>query len=473
MKLWAGRFTKSTDESVEAYTASIDFDRTLVEYDIKGSLAHAAMLGRCGIVSDEESKELRRGLVAVLDRVRKGSVQFSVKDEDVHMGVERLLKEEIGPLAGKLHTARSRNDQVGLDMRLYLRERSLEIIGLLLGLTDTLLEQAKKNLDTILPGYTHLQRAQPVLFAHHLGAYLGMFERDLARLRDGWPRINNLPLGAGALAGTTFPIDRASVAAELAFDSVYGNSMDAVSDRDFVVEFLSTAALSMAHFSRLSEELIIWSSTEFAFVELDDAFCTGSSIMPQKKNPDVAELARGKTGRVYGSLFGMLTILKGLPLTYNRDLQEDKEGMFDAVETLAGTAALFAPMIATMKVKREEMREAAAKDYSNATDLADYLAKKGMPFREAHAVAGRAVLYGIDKGKFLGELTLEEYRTLSDLIGNDIYQAIEISTVVNARTSLGGTGRSQVERQLAKVAVKLEDHRRWQAETAKRIGQRG
>ncbi|WP_017815483.1 argininosuccinate lyase [Paenibacillus shenyangensis] len=460
-KLWGGRFTKQTNHLVEEYTASIHFDKALAEEDIQGSLAHVTMLGKCGIVPAEDVETIKAGLNKVLSKIQAGEVQFSVSDEDIHMNIEKHLIEEIGAVGGKLHTGRSRNDQVATDMHLYLRKRVVELVGLLHALQESLITQAKSNMDTIVPGYTHLQRAQPILFPHHLMAYVSMFERDIDRLKDSYKRINVLPLGAGALAGTTFPIDRHFVAEQLGFDAVYENSLDAVSDRDFIVEFLSGASLIMTHLSRLSEELVLWSSTEFNFVELDDAFCTGSSIMPQKKNPDVAELVRGKTGRVYGNLIGLLTVLKSLPLAYNKDMQEDKEGMFDTVATLEGALQLFAPMIATMKVNTSRMREAVNKDFSNATDIADFLVGKGLPFRQAHEVIGKTVLYCIQEGKYLLDLTLDEFQNFSPLFDDTIYQVLQPETVVNARNVYGGTATVQVEQAIERAGGKLQHTAQW------------
>jgi len=448
MKLWGGRFTKATDKLVEEYTASIFFDQQLAKEDINGSLAHVTMLGKCDILPQEDVNVIKAGLKKVAAKIENGEVEFTVANEDIHMNIEKLLIEEVGPVGGKLHTGRSRNDQVALDMHLYLRDQVIELVDLISRLQNSLIEQAKDNVDTVLPGYTHLQRAQPILFAHHLMAYVAMLQRDAERLMDSWKRINVLPLGAGALAGTTFPIDREYVAELLKFDRVYMNSLDAVSDRDFIVEFLSGSALLMTHLSRLCEELVLWSSNEFAFVELDDAFCTGSSIMPQKKNPDVPELVRGKTGRVYGNLVGLLTVLKALPLAYNKDMQEDKEGMFDTVKTLHGALSLFIPMIATMKVRKENMRKAVTQDFSNATDLADYLVNKGLPFRQAHEVVGKTVLYCIQQNKYLLDLDLTEYKQFSPLFEEDIYAALDIDQVVNARDVLGGTAKPQVIKQI-------------------------
>ncbi|WP_340082650.1 argininosuccinate lyase [Terribacillus sp. FSL K6-0262] len=469
MKLWGGRFTKPTNELVDAYTSSIGFDQKLAEYDIQGSLAHVAMLGKCGIIERDEAETIAEGLKQVLHKIQAGEATLTQADEDIHMNVERLLIDHIGPVGGKLHTGRSRNDQVALDMRLYLREAIVDIIGLLGAVQTALTEQAKQHLDTILPGYTHLQRAQPVLFGHHLMAYAYMLQRDVERLQDSWKRVNKMPLGAGALAGTTFPIDRHFVAEQLHFDGITENSLDSVSDRDFVVEFLSAASLISVHLSRLSEELVQWSSAEFDFIELDDAFSTGSSMMPQKKNPDVAELVRGKSGRVFGHLMGMLTTLKGLPLAYNKDMQEDKEGMFDTVETLKGALGLFAPMIETMYVKQDNMYQAVRNDFSNATDLADYLVAKGMAFRESHAVVGQAVLYSIEQGKYLLDLGLEEFQQFSGLIKEDIYEALAPETVVAARNIPGGTAKARVREQVDNIEALLETNRKWTEEQAAKL----
>lgn len=455
-KLWGGRFTKETNQLVEKFTASIEFDQKLALEDIEGSLAHVEMLGSCGIIPAKDVEQIKKGLTSIREKVLNHEVSFSVEDEDIHMNIERMLIEEIGPVGGKLHTGRSRNDQVATDMHLYLRNQTKEIIELIRFVQEAIISQAKQHVETILPGYTHLQRAQPISFAHHLLAYFWMLERDKERLQDSLKRVNWSPLGAGALAGTTFPIDRQFSAKQLGFETVYPNSLDAVSDRDFILEFLSIASILMMHISRLSEELVLWSSQEFQFVELDDSFCTGSSIMPQKKNPDVPELLRGKTGRVYGNLIGLLTTLKGLPLAYNKDLQEDKEGMFDTVETLAGFLQLLAPMTETMTVKRENMYKAVSQDYSNATDLADYLAGKDIPFREAHEIIGRIVLYAIQHDKYLLDLSLGEYRNFSGAFEEDIFEVLQPKNVVAARNSYGGTGFSQVETQLNLAIEKLE-----------------
>ncbi|NEW08824.1 argininosuccinate lyase [Paenibacillus sp. SYP-B3998] len=460
-KLWGGRFTKQTDQLVEEYTASILFDKELADEDIQGSLAHVTMLGKCGILPAADVEKIKDGLHEVQGMIRRGELEYTVQNEDIHMNIEKTLIDLIGPVGGKLHTGRSRNDQVATDMHLYLRKRVVEFVGLLTKLQEALLEKAKENLDTIIPGYTHLQRAQPILFAHHLMAYVSMFQRDLERLQDSYKRVNILPLGAGALAGTTFPIDRHFVASQLGFDRVYENSLDAVSDRDFILEFLSNASMIMMHLSRFCEEMVLWSSTEFAFIELDDAFCTGSSIMPQKKNPDVAELVRGKTGRVYGNLFGLMTVLKSLPLAYNKDMQEDKEGMFDTVRTLQGALQLFAPMVATMKVNTERMRQAVNQDFSNATDIADYLVNKGLPFRQAHEVIGKTVLYCIQNKKYLLDMSIEEFKTFSGLFESDIYQVLQPEQVVNARNVYGGTASNQVSEAIGRAELVLQQSNEW------------
>ncbi|WP_033826999.1 argininosuccinate lyase [Bacillus andreraoultii] len=454
-KLWGGRFTKETNQLVEEFTASIQFDQKLALEDIKGSIAHVEMLASCGIIPTEDAKQIKAGLKKIQEKVLNNEVTFSVEDEDIHMNIERMLIEEIGPVGGKLHTGRSRNDQVATDMHLYLRYQTIEIIKLLEKVQEAILIQANEHIETILPGYTHLQRAQPISFAHHLLAYFWMFERDKERLEDSLKRVNWSPLGAGALAGTTFPIDRHQSAKRLKFDMVYPNSLDAVSDRDFILEFLSAASILMMHISRLSEEFVLWMSQEFQFIELDDSFCTGSSIMPQKKNPDVPELLRGKTGRVYGNLFSLLTTLKGLPLAYNKDLQEDKEGMFDTVETLIDSLQLLAPMIQTMTVKTENMLQAVSQDYSNATDLADYLANKGVPFRKAHEIIGQIVLYAIQNNKYLLDLSLDEYKKFSHSFEEDIFTVLQPKHVVAARNSYGGTGFEQVKVQLKLAEEKL------------------
>ncbi|WP_129690493.1 argininosuccinate lyase [Gottfriedia acidiceleris] len=450
-KLWGGRFTKETNQLVEEFTASIEFDQIMAKEDIAGSIAHATMLGECGIIEINEAELIIEGLNNILKKVEKNEVQFSIENEDIHMNIESLLIEEIGPVGGKLHTGRSRNDQVATDMHLFLKNNTSSIIHLIEEVQNKIVTQAKKHVNTIMPGYTHLQRAQPVSFAHHLLAYFWMLERDKSRFKDSIKRVDISPLGAGALAGTTFPINRHRTAELLGFSDIYHNSLDAVSDRDFIVEFLSDSSLLMTHISRLSEEFVIWSSQEFQFIELDDAFCTGSSIMPQKKNPDVPELLRGKTGRVYGSLIGLLTVLKGLPLAYNKDMQEDKEGMFDTVYTVVGALQLLSGIIDTMKVNETRMYEAVKNDYSNATDLADYLVRKNIPFRQAHEIVGKTVLYAIEKHKFLGELNLEEFKMINEVFEEDIYHTLNPKTVMEARISEGGTSTNEVWKQIMKA----------------------
>nr|WP_301553595.1 argininosuccinate lyase [Desulfuribacillus alkaliarsenatis] len=455
MKLWGGRFTKSTHKLVDEFTASVMFDQKLAMEDIEGSIAHVSMLGKQGIIPAEDAQTIKEGLFIIRQRIEKGEFEFSVADEDVHMNIEKALIEEVGSVGGKLHTGRSRNDQVATDMHLYLCNRMREVIELLKGLQQVLVNKAEANIDTVIPGYTHLQRAQPVLFAHHMMAYFWMFQRDVERFQDALKRADMLPLGAGAMAGTTFPIDREYVAEQLGFSKIYENSLDAVSDRDYILEFLSDSAITMMHMSRFCEELVLWSSTEFQFIELDDAFCTGSSIMPQKKNPDVAELVRGKTGRVYGHLMSLLTVMKSLPLAYNKDLQEDKEGMFDVVDTLKMSLTLFAPMIETMKLNEDVLKRTVNQDFANATDLADYLVRKQLPFRDAHEVIGKTVLYCIQNQKFLPDLTMEEYKQFSDLFEDDVYEVINPINVVNARNVHGGTAKPQVLAAIEKAKALL------------------
>lgn len=455
-KLWGGRFTKETNKLVEEFTASISFDQKLMKEDIEGSLAHVQMLGECGIIPLKDAEKIKEGLLSIKKLAETDEIGFLIEDEDIHMNIERLLIEKIGPIGGKLHTGRSRNDQVATDMHLFLRTKTTELIILVEKVQQALLEQAKEHVQTFIPGYTHLQRAQPVSFAHHLMAYFWMFERDKERFMDSLKRINWLPLGSGALAGTTFPINRKRVAELLGFETIYPNSMDAVSDRDFILEFLSIGSIIMTHISRLSEELVLWSSQEFQFIELDDSFCTGSSIMPQKKNPDVPELLRGKTGRTFGNLIGLLTVLKGLPLAYNKDLQEDKEGMLDTVETLEGSLMLLAPMIQSMRVKKENMKKAIHQDFSNATDIADYLVRKGLPFRDAHEIIGKIVLYAIEQHKFLLELSFREFQQFSPLFEEDIFEVLSPEQVVSARNSFGGTSPEQVKEQLIIAEEKLK-----------------
>jgi argininosuccinate lyase len=414
------------------------------------------MLGKKGIISENESDEIISGLNEILKEIKEGKVEFSKEAEDIHMNIEKILTERIGDAAKKLHTARSRNDQVALDVRMYLKKECREITELLVDLQKVLLEKAKKNLDTIMPGYTHLQKAQPITLAHHLMAYVEMFYRDLTRLEDCCKRVDIMPLGSGALAGTTFPLDRQMVADELGFEAVTNNSLDAVSDRDFIIEFNSFAAAFMMHFSRFCEEIILWSTNEFDFIEIDDAYSTGSSIMPQKKNPDVAELIRGKTGRVYGNLVGILTIMKSLPLAYNKDMQEDKEMLFDTIDTLKGCLLNFIPMIETLKIKKEKMRNGANGGFTNATDVADYLAEKGVPFREAHRIVGELVLYCINDNKNLEDLTIEEFKNFSCEIEKDIYDAILVENCVKKRNIHGGPSPEMVKKSIDTAYSRLK-----------------
>jgi len=451
-KLWGGRFTKPADKTAEGFTSSLSFDRRLYKQDIRGSVAHARMLAKQGIISAEDAALIERGLREIEAEIEAGQFPFRQEYEDIHLNIEKRLIEKIGPAGGRLHTARSRNDQVVTDVHLWVKDEIAAVQRLVSDLQGTLLDRAREHMGVIMPGYTHLQRAQPILLSHHLMAYFWMLERDYGRFADALKRADVSPLGAGAMAGTTFPIDREFTAAELGFAGVYPNSMDEVSDRDFIIEFVAASATCQMHFSRLAEEMVNWSSTEFGFVEMDDAYATGSSIMPQKKNPDVAELVRGKTGRIYGDLMALLTVLKGIPLTYHSDLQEDKERLFDAVDTLKACLTVMTGMLATVRFNRERMAQAVRQDFSNATDMADYLAKKGMPFREAHEVVGKAVLYCIEQGKYLADCTLEEFKGFSELFEADIYEAIAPETCVNLRTSLGGTAPAEVERQMALAA---------------------
>lgn len=455
-KLWDGRFSEATSSSVEKFTSSIQVDRRLYAYDIAGSIAHCRMLARCGVLTVAEADELVGGLEAVEKEIESGRMVYDDCLEDIHMHIEARLLQTIGNVARKLHTARSRNDQVALDVRLYLRKETADLIRGLALLRKRIITLAGENTDAILPGYTHMQRAQPVLLAHHLMAYYEMFKRDAARLADCLGRINVMPLGTAALAGTTYPIDRHYVAELLGFPAVSANSMDAVSDRDFVMEFLSTASICMLHFSRFSEELILWSTSEFGFIELSDAFSTGSSIMPQKKNPDIPELVRGKTGRVIGDLVAMLTIVKSLPLAYNRDLQEDKAPLFDAVDTLSACVDIYARMLPEIKIKKDRMRQAAATGYLNATDLADYLVNQGVPFRKAHSCAGQAVAYAIENGRELHELTIEELKRFSDKIKEEVFSLLDPESAVNRRTSFGGTATDNVVRAIAAAKKELD-----------------
>lgn len=443
-KLWSGRFSRDPDKLVEDFHSSLSFDQKLCFWDIKGSIAHARMLAHAGILTEEESGLIISSLGEIHKEIESGCLDLDPSAEDIHMNIELLLTEKIGSPGKKLHTGRSRNDQVTLDMRMYLRHEAAAIMKLLIELMEVLAEIAREHTQTVLPGYTHLQRAQPVSLAHHLMAYFEMLRRDLERLTDCGRRINVLPLGSGALAGTTFPLDREMVAAELGFSEISRNSIDAVSDRDFIIEFTSAASVSMMHLSRMCEEIVLWSSKEFSFVELDDSYSTGSSIMPQKKNPDVAELVRGKTGRVYGNLMGILTVMKGLPLAYNKDMQEDKEGLFDTVDTWKKCLTVMAPMISTMKINKGSMLAASKGGFTNATDLADYLVKKGIPFRDAHDITGKLVAHCLSESIALEQVSLDDFRVLSSAIGEDVYDALCTVNCMNRRKTSGGTGSAQV-----------------------------
>ncbi len=453
-KLWDGRFAESTDLDVEAFTSSIDIDRRLYKYDIDGSIAHCRTIARTGILTEEEADTLIGGLEIIQDEIEAGSFVFTDRLEDIHMHIEDRLAVHAGPLSRKLHTGRSRNDQIAVDVRLYLKDQTRQIIDQLTVLRRVLVQLAEENIDVVIPGYTHLQRAQPVLYAHHLMAYHEMFARDADRFSDALKRIDIMPLGSAALAGTTYPIDRAYTAELLGFSRISENSIDAVSDRDFMMEFLSCASICMVHMSRLSEELVLWSSTEFSFVDLPDAFCTGSSIMPQKKNPDIPELVRGKTGRVFGSQIALQTLMKSLPLAYNRDMQEDKGPLFDAVDTLRACLNIYTRMIPLIKVNREVTDRESNRGYLNATDLADYLVEKGMPFRVAHSCVGKAVAYALGVKKELHDLSLDELRQFSELIEEDIYFALSVQQVINRRRSYGGTATENV-----KAAIKRAKRR--------------
>ncbi len=451
MKLWSGRFAKDTDALVNELNASISFDQRLYREDIQGSLAHAKMLGDCGIISPEDVSAITEGLCGILRDIEAGSVEFTADNEDIHMNIEALLTARIGDAGKRLHTARSRNDQVALDFRMYVRGEIPVIIGQLLELERVLCRQAGQYQNAVMPGYTHLQRAQPISFAQHLMAYAQMFARDVTRLEDCAKRLNQCPLGSGALAGTTYPINRAQTAAGLGFDGPMSNSLDGVSDRDYALELLSDLSILMMHLSRFAEEVILWCSWEFKFIELDDAYATGSSIMPQKKNPDVAELVRGKTGRVYGDLMSLLTVMKGLPLAYNKDMQEDKEPVFDAVDTVEMCLPVFSAMLDTMTVRTDNMRQAAGRGFINATDCADYLTKRGMPFRDAYTVTGRLVADCTARGKTLEELTLEELRAVSDLFETDVYEALKLENCMALRNSFGGPAVRETARQIEEI----------------------
>ena len=451
MKLWKGRFSKAATSSADEFNASIGFDQRLYQEDIAGSIAHAKMLGKQGIISDDEAELIIETLEQIKDDIEAGKVEFTIESEDIHMNIETILTERIGDVGKKLHTARSRNDQVAVDFRLYLKKETGEIDKTLQALTDTLVTLAKKHTDTVMPGYTHLQRAQPVTLAYHLLAYYQMFSRDRERFADCLKRIDRLPLGSGALAGTTYQTDRDFLAKELGFASVLPNGMDAVADRDFAIEFVECCAVTMMHLSRFCEELILWSSVEFNFIEIDDAFSTGSSIMPQKKNPDMAELIRGKSGRVYGDLMNLLTICKGLPMAYNKDLQEDKLPAFDAADTVKASVSIFTEMISTMEVKKDNMEHAAKYGYMNATDAADYLVSKGMPFRDCHEVIGKIVLYCIGKGIAIEDMSMEEFKSFSDKFEEDIYDKISIRNCIKAKKSKGSTSFESVAAQIAEI----------------------
>ncbi len=451
MKLWAGRFQKETDTLVNDFNASINFDARLYRQDITGSIAHATMLGEQGIISQEDAQAIINGLKAILSDIEGGGVEFSLENEDIHMNIETILTQRIGEAGKRLHTGRSRNDQVAVDFRLYLKEEIGKIIGLLLDLEEVLISKAEGNLDAVMPGYTHLQRAQPTTFAHYMMAYANMIRRDITRFEDCLERMDECPLGAGALATSSYPIDRQRTAALLGFQKPTENSLDSVSDRDYAIEFLSACSICMMHLSRFSEEIILWCSWEFKFVDLDDAYSTGSSIMPQKKNPDVAELVRGKTGRIYGDLITLLTVMKGLPLAYNKDMQEDKEPVFDAVDTIEMCIPVFGAMLNTLTVRPKNMAKAAAGGFINATDCADYLTKKGMPFREAYMIVGRLVNMCIQSGETLDTLTLRDFRAISGLFDGDIYDALDLKHCVSERKVLGGPSHDDVVRQIGYI----------------------
>ena len=456
MKLWAGRFQKETDTLVNDFNSSITFDARMYKEDIAGSIAHATMLGKQGIIEEHEAEKIIEGLKVILADIDAGQVEFSLENEDIHMNIETMLTQRIGDTGKRLHTGRSRNDQVAVDFRLYVKQEIRKIIDMVLDLEKVLIKKAEANLETVMPGYTHMQRAQPTTFAHYMMAYANMLRRDVTRLEDCLERMDECPLGAGALATSTYPVDRFQTAAALGFQKPTDNSMDSVSDRDFAIEFLSACSIMMMHLSRFSEEIILWCSWEFKYVELDDAYSTGSSIMPQKKNPDVAELVRGKTGRVYGSLITLLTVMKGLPLAYNKDMQEDKEAIFDAVDTLSLCLTTITPMLDTMRTLPANMRRAAAAGFINATDCADYLTKKGMPFRDAYKLTGQMVADCIASGKVLEELTLDQFQGYSPLFGQDVYQAIDLVNCCEGRTSYGGPSAASVKGQIAQALDALD-----------------
>lgn len=457
MKLWGGRFTKEENALVDHFNASISFDQRFYKQDIRGSIAHVTMLAKQGILTEAEMTEIRNGLEGILADVEAGRLEIDPTAEDIHSFVEATLIERVGDVGKKLHTGRSRNDQVALDMKLYIRDEIGELDALLKDLLTTILRIIDENLETYMPGFTHLQKAQPVTVAHHFGAYFEMFLRDRSRLADIRKRMNTCPLGAGALAGTTYPLDREYTASLLDFDCATRNSMDSVSDRDYLIELCSAMATIMMHLSRFSEEIILWNSNEYQFVELDDAYSTGSSIMPQKKNPDIAELARGKTGRVYGALTSILTTMKGIPLAYNKDMQEDKEMVFDAIDTTKGCIALFTGMIDTMRFHKDIMKKSAMNGFTNATDAADYLVNHGVPFRDAHGIVGQLVLFCLDKGISLDDMTLEEYKAISPVFESDIYDAISLKTCVEKRTTIGAPGPSVMKQAAEQYHKMLEN----------------
>ena len=448
-QLWGGRFTKETDQLVYNFNASISFDRRFYEQDIRGSIAHVTMLAKQGILTGEEKEKIIGGLKGILSDVENGGLQITSEYEDIHSFVEANLIERIGDTGKKLHTGRSRNDQVALDMKLYIRDEILALDKLLKDMLEILIKLMEEHTETYMPGFTHLQKAQPITLAHHLGAYFEMFKRDRQRMKDIYGRMNYCPLGAGALAGTTYPLDREYTAELLGFAGPTLNSIDSVSDRDYLIELLSAMSTVMMHLSRFSEEVIIWNSNEYQFVEVDDAYSTGSSIMPQKKNPDIAELVRGKTGRVYGALMSLLTTMKGIPLAYNKDMQEDKELVFDAIDTTKGCLALFTGMLASMKFNKKQMENSAKNGFTNATDAADYLVNHGVPFRDAHGIVGQLVLYCIDKNIALDDMTLEEYKAISPVFEEDIYQAISMKTCVEMRNTIGAPGKAAMEQVIA------------------------
>ena len=459
MKLWGGRFTKETNQLVHNFNASLSFDQKFYHEDIQGSIAHVTMLADQGILSHEDKDSIIQGLEGIRKDLDEGKLEFTAEHEDIHSFVEAHLIERIGDAGKRLHTGRSRNDQVALDMKLYTRHEIEEMNDLLKGLLESILRIMKENLHTIMPGFTHLQKAQPITLAHHMGAYFEMFKRDRSRLSDTLERMNYCPLGSGALAGTTYPLDREETAKLLGFTGPTLNSMDSVSDRDYLIEFLNDMSIIMMHLSRFCEEIITWNTNEYQFVDIDDSYSTGSSIMPQKKNPDIAELVRGKTGRVYGDLFTLLTMLKGIPLAYNKDMQEDKEAVFDAIDTVKQCLRVLTPMFSTMQILKDNMKKAALKGFINATDCADYLTKKGMPFRDAYKTVGQLVAQCVREDKSLADLTLEEYKTHSDVFENDVYEAIDLKTCVRGRKVIGGPAPEEVTRQISVIEKFVSEHK--------------